>query len=422
VLQGIGGGALFPVGQSIAFGAFPPEKRASAAPVIGVPILLAPTLGPTIGGLLIDSWGWQYMFYINIPVGILTIFLIYAIIPADEKRTEKSQNRFDYVGLSLSMLGVLALVYALTLVSEIQPGTQTALNPRGDIYGWSYWLVWALIGAGAMLLLAFAFYELKVSKDPVVDLHLFKDYNFSVGAGVILFVTIVLFSGLLLIPVFLQQVRLPHYSAVDTGLALMPQGIGGFLGVVFGSRFYSKLGVRNLVIIGTILMAITAFPLMNFSPDTDGWALFPWLLLRGISFGVVAIPVQTLATQKITGPALAKANSLFNMLRQIAQSVGNAIVISLFVQQLVQHSNELRDQALRNIPAGVVPDFNNPAFAGIRDNLVSQAGTKSVNDVFMVLSYGLIALFLIALLLPGRKRQAEMFEKGSESHAMVVEM
>ncbi|NWJ98224.1 MAG: multidrug efflux MFS transporter [Chloroflexi bacterium] len=417
VIQGLGAGALFPLGQAIAFGAFPPEKRASAAPIVGVPILLAPAFGPTIGGLIIDNWGWEYMFYINVPVGLVTILLVWWVLPADVTTQVRAKARFDYLGLILSMLGLLAIVYAFTLVSEIKPNTQSAFNPRGELYGWGYWLVWALIGVGLLLLAIFAWYELKISKDPVIDLNLFKDYNFSTSSLVIWFAMIVLFSSLLLIPVFLQQVRVPHLSALDTGLALMPQGIAAFFGVAFGAKFFSRIGVRNLVLIGTLILLASTWPLMNLSPETDGSALLPWLLLRGISFGMIAIPVQTLATQRITGPALAKANSLFNMIRQIAQSTGNALIISLFAQQTLQHATELREQAMKALPVGTLLNPNSPQFLAMREQLATKAGTTAVNDVFTAMAYGALLMLILALALPNRKKQAEGLTAGSDSQA-----
>lgn len=407
VIQGLGAGALFPLGQAIAFGAFPPEKRAIAAPIVGIPILLAPAFGPTIGGLILDNWGWEYMFYVNVPVGIISLALAWWLFPADEIVKEKSTNRFDYIGLALSMLGVLAIVYAFTLVSETQPGTQTALNPRGDLYGWGYWLVWVLFGAGALLLAAFAWYELKISQDPVIDLRLFKDYNFTISSVVTVFAAILIFSSLLLLPIFLQQVRLPHVSAVDTGLALMPQGIAAFFGVAFGGRMFNKLGVRVLVLLGALFLLASSWPLMNFSTDTDGVALMPWLILRGLSFGLIMIPVQTLALQTVVGPALAKASSLFNMIRQIAQSIGTALVVTLFAQQTIQHANELRDQLVKSLPAGATLNPNNPQLAAMRDQLVAKAGTSAVNDVFTVLTIATVLVILVALALPSRKKQAE---------------
>jgi len=415
VIQGIGGGALLPLGQSIAFGAFPPEKRAMAGPIIGVPILLAPAFGPTIGGLIIDNWGWEYMFYVNVPIGIVAIMLAWWIIPAAEKTSEsKSRASFDYVGLTLSIVGVLAVVYAFTLVSETRSGTQTALNPRGELNGWGYWLVWVLMGAGVLILAIFAWYELKVSKDPVIDLRLFARYDFTISSVVSWFTAIVIFSSLLLLPVFFQNVRLPHLSAIDTGLALMPQGIAAAFGVAIGGRFYHKLGVRNLVLIGVVLLIISSWQLTNFSPATAGTELIPWLILRGLGFGMTMIPVQTLALQAITGPALAKATSLFNMTRQIAQSIGTAVVVTLFAQQTTQHANELRDQLTRSLPPGVTFDPNSPQAIAAREQLGAQAGTMAVNDVFFILTIGTLLMVGLAIALPNRKKQNGNISQGAE--------
>ena len=145
VLQGLGGGALFPLTQAIAFGAFPPRERAAASAVVGIPVLLAPAFGPTIGGLLTDNFGWEYIFFVNVPVGIAGRPCAWRIIPAEPARRREPQRSFDYIGLVLSVLGVLAIVYAFTLVSQPQPGSESALNPRGTLYGWGYWPVWALL-------------------------------------------------------------------------------------------------------------------------------------------------------------------------------------------------------------------------------------------------------------------------------------
>ena len=126
---------------------------------------------------------------------------------------------------------MLAVVYAFTLVSQPQPGSETALNPRGTLYGWGYWPVWALLARGRCILAAFAFYELRVSKDPVLDLRLYKRRDFALGSVVIWVTSMVIFGSLILIPIFLEQVRLPHLSALDAGLALMPQGLAAAVAV-----------------------------------------------------------------------------------------------------------------------------------------------------------------------------------------------
>jgi EmrB/QacA subfamily drug resistance transporter len=249
VLQGLGGGALFPLAQAIAFGAFPPKERAAAGAIVAIPVLLAPVFGPTIGGWLVDNLGWEWIFFVSLPVGIAALAAAWFILPTDRPQEGRRDQGFDYVGLLLVTLGTLAVVYAFTLVSQTQPGTQTALNPRGDLYGWGYWLVWALLGVGLVVLGAFALYELRISRDPVLDLRLFKQYEFSIASVLSWINAAVVFGSVFLLPAFLQQVRRPNLSALDAGLALMPQGIAAAFAVALGGRLYNVVGVRLLELI-----------------------------------------------------------------------------------------------------------------------------------------------------------------------------
>jgi EmrB/QacA subfamily drug resistance transporter len=423
VLQGIGGGALFPLAQALAFGAFPPSERASASAIIGVPVLMAPAFGPTIGGWLTENYGWQAIFLVNLPIGIFTIILSYFTLPPDKVREGGIRRGFDYIGLSLSTLGVLAVVYAFTLVSQTQPGTVTPTSPNGQLYGWGYWLVWVLLGIGTALLALFAFYELRVSKDPVLDLRLFKERNFTVSSLVSWVNAVVVFGSLLMLPIFLQQVRLPNLSPLDAGLALLPQGLASAVGVVISGQLYNRVGVRPLVVTGGILLTISSWLLSTqVTPTSDGYTMMPFLILRGLGFGLTLIPVQTLALEVITGPALPKASSLYNVTRQIFSSVGIAITITLFVQQTTTHANALVQNALSRVPAGVKVDPNSPQAQVILKGIVSQAGTQGFQDVFLYVTFGTILLTLIAFVLPGRRAMAERgLESSEERRGAMVE-
>ena len=414
VLQGLGGGALFPLTQAIAFGSFPPNERAAASALVGIPVLIAPAFGPTIGGLLTDNFGWEWIFFINLPVGILAVALAWWIIPADPVTTAADRRPFDAVGLGLSILGVLAVVYAFTLVGQTQPGTETALNPRGTLYGWGYWPVWALLAAGAVILAAFAFYELR-HDDPVLDLRLYRRKDFTVGSLITWVSSIVIFGSLFLIPIFLEQVRTPHLSALDAGLTLMPQGLASAVAVALSGRLFNRIGVRSLVLLGGACLVVSAWQLSQLTPTTDGLAMMPWLILRGFGFGFSSIPVQTLALQAITGRALPKASSLFTVTRQIFSSVGIAMITTLFVQQTASHTEVLRSALLAKLPPGVAPNPANPAFAAARDALIAQAGTAGLNDVFVLVTIGTVAIILLAWALPGRQAQAAAAAARAES-------
>ncbi len=400
VLQGIGGGALFPLATAIAFSAFPPAERGGASAVVGIPVLLAPVFGPTIGGFLTDSFGWEYIFFVNVPVGIIAVFLAMRIIPQDNIAEEQAERRrsFDYVGLGLSILGVLAVVYAFTLVNQTIPGTETAFNPRGASYGWGYGWVWATLGAGIALLIAFAVYELRVSKDPVLDLRLFKNYDFTVSSVISWINAIVVFGSLFMLPVFLEQVRIPHLSPTDAGLSLMPQGIAAAIATAIGGALYRRIGPRPLVVAGSVLLLISSWLLTSLTPTSDGFSIMPALIVRGFGFGLTLVPVQTLALQNITGPALAKASSLFNVTRQIFSSIGIAAITTLFVQQTLSHAPSR--------PVGITPNLSNPAVQTAIANAQAQAGTAGMNDVFWYVTIGTVVLLLVSFALPSKSRMA----------------
>lgn len=417
VFQGVGAGALFPLGQALALDPFAPQERAAATAIISVPILLAPVFGPILGGWLNDTFGWQYLFLINVPVGVLAVVLCLLLIPADKPAAQGSEatERFDYVGLTLSTLGVLAVVYAFTIVNEIDPATRSQLNPRGEAYGWDYWLVWTLAGAGVLMLAGFAYYELRISRDPVMDLRLFKNYNFSIASVISWVLGATVFGSLLLLPVFLQQVRQPNLTALQTGIALVPQGLAATVGVAIGGALYNRVGVRNLTFLGGVLLIIALWQFGNLTPGTDGWALAPWNVLLGLGLGLTFIPTQTLAFQTLKGPALAKASSLFNVTRQITSSIATAVIITLLVQQTTYHFGRLQAEAARTLPPGVAPDPNNPQVAEAFRQLGAQAGTSANNDVFVYLAIATGLVLLLALALPGRHKQAQISAEAERS-------
>lgn len=409
VVQGIGGGMLFPLATSIAFSAFSPAERAAASGVIAVPVLLAPTLGPTFGGLLTDSrFGWPAIFFINIPVGLIALALVARVLRPQAEPAESAGptaraglGGFDWVGLVLSMVGVVLVVYAFTLVSQTDSATISAANPRGSIHGWGYWLVWALLAAGLAILAVFSYYELRVAQDPVLDLRLFSGFDFTIATVMTWVTRGVVFGSFFLVPLFLQQFR--GLSAVRAGLYMMPQGL--FAGVAIGiaSRLYDRIGPRLLVIMGMLILTASSVALV-FTDRESGWQFFlPILAVRGVGFGWSNLPLQTLALSAITGRALPKASSLYNATAQIFSSIGVAILSTLFIQDTANKAAELVAAAQA---AGARP----PA------DLAIQAGVSAFGQVFLIVAIGTGLATLIGLLLPSRSlKQAEAAGEGAEA-------
>lgn len=407
VFQGIGGGILLPLGLAIALEPFGKEERIKAAALIGIPLMLAPVIAPVIGGLIIDNLSWQYIFFINVPICLIGIYLAWRTLRRDVIDPATRQEKFDYLGLTLSTLGIVAVVYAFKLVSQTNPDTRSALNPQGDMYGWGYWPVWALLGIGAVLLAAFAVQALRFSRDPVLDLRLFKRYDFAMGNLVSWVSVTAMFGALALIPSFFQQVRLPNLSAVDTGLAMLPLGLAALVGMIVCRKLYNRLGARPLVVVGAIMLIVCFWQLSNLTPATSGGDLWPWLVLLGMSVSLTGVPVTTLATESLSGAALNKASSLFQSTKSIFGAVGPTILVMLLVQQTTYHAEQLRAQFMAKLPAGTVPNPNDPGFAAMRQQLGAQAATSGMNDIFTILIYVSVGLLVIALALPGRNKASQ---------------
>jgi EmrB/QacA subfamily drug resistance transporter len=379
VVQAVGGGMLIPLGMSMVFAVFPPEERAAASALVSVPMLFAPAFGPTIGGLIVDSrWEWPAIFYINVPIGIVAFALIVRILKPDERRvvTGTADARgFDVLGLILSMVGAVVLIYGFVLVGEGESADSSS------VHGWGYWPVWAFIGAGLVCLAVFAYVELKVAADPVLDLRLFAHRDFRNASYVTFGTRAVIYGGFLLIPLFLQQYR--GVSAVHTGLIMTGQGIGAILGIQTASRFYDRLGPRILVVVGIAVVLISTIGFTQVGQQSD-WQFFgPLLFIRGIGYGWLGLPLQTVALGAITGRGLPKASSLYNATAQIFSSIGTALVTTLLVQRTA-----VQTAALETKP------FTNAA------SLALAAATAAMSDVFIVLALGTVAVLLVSFLLP----------------------
>lgn len=426
VLQGIGGGILLPIGPAVAFDAFPKEERARASAVVAVPILLAPVFGPILGGYLNDAFGWHSIFLVNLPVGVLAIACALLALPGDEEETAR-KVRFDAIGLTLSILGIVAVIYALSLVTRTNPATVTATNPAGDLYGWGYWLVWALLGGGGLVLVVFAVEALFFSRNPALDLRQLGRYDFLMSSLLTWVAALFGFGLLLLLPIYFESVLRPPLSALDTGLALIPFGAGSLLGTVASAAFYRLLGPRWVTALGGALNAFAAWLLARTilptadahqllasvssgtaipaiaGPDALLWGLFA----VGLSFTFIQIPVQTLALEALTGDALDKASSLLISTKLIFSSIGVAILTTIFVDVTRSRATDLAHQVQGLLPqSGINPADPQMAAAlhGLAAQIGTQAGTWAVQSIFWVIFYVSLGMIVLALALPGRRR------------------
>lgn len=326
VIQGIGGGALFPTVFTIIYRAFPLMERGKASAVIGGPVLLAPALGPTVGGYLTSTFDWNAIFIINLPVGILAFLLALFVLP---KRTAEQAvlseplvtgSRFDSAGLILTALSSTILVFGITIAGQL---------------GWGSPLVLGLLLSGGILLTVLIIVEFHTS-EPVIDMRLFRFYTFSIASALAWVISAFLIGSLFLLPFFLQNVQ--GDTPLDAGIILATIGIGSAIGTIISGLFYHRLGPRVFVVIGFILVTLSSIGFTHLTTTTSGLSLQIWLILRGLGFGFTLIPLQTLAISVVSGASLARATSLISITRQAFSAVGVSFLTSYLLQRTRVHN------------------------------------------------------------------------------------
>ena len=338
VLQGIGGGALLPLAMAINYRNFPPNERSKVMAVLGIPIILAPTFGPTIGGYLSTSLNWNAVFLINVPLGIINLLFAFLVLPGrtsnQNEQAKGVRKSFDILGLVLSLVGITTLVYGIS-----EAGTK----------GWGDQAVLTALLIGAAVLIVFAVVELRVS-DPVLDLRLFLNYTFTISNVLIWLIIGVATGGLFLLPFFLENVQ--GNTALTVGEFLIGQGLATAVGISASGNLYNRVGPRTLVVCGLLFLAGGTYGLTQINANTTGQDLQVWLLLRGLGLGLVYQPLNTLALSVVSNRGMAKASSLVNVTRQVTVATAVAALTTYLTVQTATHG-----VGLQAIAAGMADTF-----------------------------------------------------------------
>jgi EmrB/QacA subfamily drug resistance transporter len=312
IIQAIGGGVLTPLTMNIFMFAFPPEKRGSAMGILGLGMILAPALGPTICGYVIESHNWNVLFYAMV---ILSIAVVLFALFFFKSNNQNSTVKLDVVGTILSTVGFGALLYG---VSE------------AGAKGWGSTEVITFLIVSVIALTILVLYELK-RENPLLEMRVFKDFNFSFTLMVSMILNIALFGGMLLLPIYLQTIR--GYSPLDSGLLLLPGSlVMGLMGVVTG-RLFDKVGIKPLAIIGITIMSVVTYMLSKLSMDTSYTQITILYTVRSFGLAFVMMPMSSAGLMTITPKMMPYATALQSTLRQIAGSVGTAILVVVMSDQ-----------------------------------------------------------------------------------------
>jgi len=316
LLQGLLGAPLVPLAMSMLLGGR--GNAQSISPAAGMLLFLAPALGPTVGGGLIALGGWRIVFLINVPVGLLAV-LAARRIPAHRVPGRAATAPFDLRGLVLLAAGLTGVLFGAS---------------QGGTSGWTSPVSWATLGGGVLLLAGYTAWAFH-APHPVLDLTLLRQRTPSLALLLSALASVVTFAAVFLLPVFVQSVQ--GHSAVATGLALLPQGVMIGLGTVLGQRLLTRLSVRTTVVAGFAILAVASLGLLAIDAHTSLAVTAAILTGRAAAIGLVVTPLLYAITNTLDDAQLADANSLFNIWKRIAGSVGIGIIATLFANQTRAH-------------------------------------------------------------------------------------
>src|SRR6201982_1322160 len=312
VIQGAAGGALQPISQAVLLESFPPEKRGMAMAVFTMGIVVAPILGPTIGGWLTYNYSWRWVFYINLPIGILAALLTRTFLEDPPYLKRASAANIDYIGLGLLSVWLASLQIMLDKGQEL------------DWFG-SQMIGWCGVIATAGFI-GFIVHEL-VTPSPIVDLRVLKNRNFAVGTAMMLLVGALLYGTTAILPLFMQN--LLNYTALAAGLALTPRGIGAFAATIVVGRIAGRISNRVLIIASSLLVGYACFALGNINLQVAPSNLLWPVIISGVGAASMFAPVTTSAMGTLSQEQMGNAAGIFNLMRNIGGSIGIAAITTL---------------------------------------------------------------------------------------------
>lgn len=400
VIQGMSGGILVPISQAVMLESFPPHKRGRAMAAFGIVVIMAPIIGPVLGGWITDNLSWRWIFYINIPVGAMAFFLANTFV-FDPPYIKRSTARVDYIGLAFLAVGLGALEIVLD---------------NGQLHDWfTSSLIRNFAVVAAFSLLAMVFWEL-ACKNPIVDLRLLKDRNFSAGLLLMTSLGFVLYGSIVLQPIYLQT--LMGYTALLSGLTLAPRGLTSLVFAPLAGRMTERRDPRYLIAFGILMTSLPMLLMMtHWYLQTDFRAIMLPNLIQGMGVVFLFVPLTTATMAYISNEKMGMASGLFNLMRNMGGSAGIAFVNTVLSRRMQLHHARLAEnitpysmpsqQLLQSLPRvlfnlGLPPGSDVQATYGmIHGELTRQSAMLAFIDNFWLLS--VIFLVMLPLLMLMRK-------------------
>src|SRR5262245_36779030 len=400
LVQGLFGASLVPLSQAVLLDSYPKERHGSAMAMWGMGVMVGPILGPTLGGWLTEAYNWRWVFYINVPIGIVTFLGLSAYL--SETRTGKPS--FDWFGFAMLSVAI---------------GAFQMMLDRGEQLDWfSSTEIWI-----EAVLAALAFYLFLVQtftvKDPFINPAIFKDRNFTIGVCFIFVVGIILLASLALITPYLQN--LMNYPVLTAGLVLAPRGIGTMVAMMIVGRLINRVDPRLLLGGGLLITAAVLWETTGFTPDVSEWTLIRTGVIQGMGLGFMFVPLSTITFATLPGALRTQGTAIYSLMRNIGSSIGISLVIFLLTRntqivhaELAGHVTPFNDALHQTATSHFWNMATVLGRAALNAEVTKQASVVAyANDFKLMMIVALAALPLVFLL--KRARQT------SSSHAAVLE-
>ncbi len=407
VLQGIGGGGLQPSEQAILADTFEPAKRGMAFAVYGIAVVMAPAIGPTLGGWITDNFTWRWIFLLNIPVGIVSLILTSRLIqdPPYLKRKKLSETRIDYVGLSFVALGLGTLQVVLDK------------GQRDDWFESHFILALTIISVASLVFVAFWEWN---HKDPVIDLHLYKERTFASANLMMFMLGFALLGSTLLLPLFMQT--LLGYTAQQAGMGLSPGGFAIMVLMPVVGFLLSRVDPRKLMVFGLLVLSFSLFNMTRFTLGVDFRTIVIARTIQAVGMAFLFVPINTAAYAYLPREKNNAASGLMNLARNIGGSVGISVVTTMLDRRAQFHQTHLSSRLsasnpnMRNALLGTASRLGggntaagmHKAYATIEGMVFRQAGMLAYIDCFWLLAIAILAMVPVVFLMRKPRRGTEV--------------
>jgi len=324
ILQGIGGGGMQPLAQSILLESFPPRQHGTAMAVFGVGVIVAPIIGPTLGGWITDSYSWRWIFYINLPIGILALFMVNLFVEDPPYLRNAFKGAIDYLGFGLMALWL---------------GTLQLMLDKGQEADWfaTPWVRWTA-AVSTLALIAFIVRELK-DREPIVHLQIFANRNFSVGTLVTCLYGFIMYASTAMLPLFLQTMM--GYSALQSGMSVSPRGLGAMTSMIAAGLLVRYIDGRLLMAFGFALLSYSTWLLGQINLAIGMGSVVMPNVVSGLAMGFIFVPLTTMTLSRLPKQEMGNATGIYNLMRNIGGSIGIATVTTMLVRGAQAHQNYL---------------------------------------------------------------------------------